>query len=86
MIAKTLDCADASSNSEEACKSLIAYLQDLNTFLEIPRFSCCRGVKREVFEEQVEKMALDAVASGSPANNPREPSASEIVKLYNEAW
>ena len=86
MIARTLGCADASSTPKEACEALVKYLQDLNTFIEIPRFSRCRGVDRVIFEEQVEKMALDAVASGSPANNPREPSASEIVELYKEAW
>jgi alcohol dehydrogenase class IV len=29
-------------------------------------------------------MAQDALASGSPANNPRVPSAEEIVTLYEE--
>ena len=33
-----------------------------------------------------EKMASDALASGSPANNPVVPSAAEIVELYREAW
>jgi alcohol dehydrogenase class IV len=31
-------------------------------------------------------MAKQALASGSPANNPVEPSADEIVALYREAW
>jgi len=31
-------------------------------------------------------MAFDALASGSPANNPVVPTASEIVQLYREAW
>jgi alcohol dehydrogenase class IV len=29
-------------------------------------------------------MADDALASGSPANNPRVPTADEIVQLYRE--
>ena len=27
-----------------------------------------------------------ALASGSPGNNPRVPSADEITKLYEEVW
>ena len=34
----------------------------------------------------LEKMASDALASGSPANNPVVPTASEIVQLYRQAW
>jgi alcohol dehydrogenase len=33
-----------------------------------------------------EKMASDALASGSPLNNPVVPTAAEIVALYEEAW
>jgi len=31
-------------------------------------------------------MATQALASGSPANNPRVPSAEDIVTLYKEIW
>jgi alcohol dehydrogenase class IV len=31
-------------------------------------------------------MAEDALASGSPQNNPRVPTAEEIVALYQKAW
>jgi alcohol dehydrogenase class IV len=31
-------------------------------------------------------MAQQALASGSPGNNPRVPDADEIVSLYNEVW
>jgi alcohol dehydrogenase len=33
----------------------------------------------------VKKMAEDALASGSPANNPRQATAEEIVNLYYAA-
>ncbi len=85
-IARTLGCANAEADAESACLSLIDYLHDLNTTLELPRLSQCRGFTREVFDDCVEKMATDAIASGSPANNPRDPTAAEIVTLYNEAW
>jgi alcohol dehydrogenase class IV len=31
-------------------------------------------------------MAQQALASGSPANNPRVPSAEEVVTLYQEVY
>jgi hypothetical protein len=31
-------------------------------------------------------MAQQALASGSPANNPRVPSAAEIIALYDLVW
>ena len=40
----------------------------------------------EALNAEVEKMATDALASGSPANNPRVPTALEIVALYHAAW
>ena len=40
---------------------------------------------REKVEEVAQKMAADALASGSPANDPRVPTEEEIVTLYRKA-
>lgn len=85
-VARTLGCAGAATGDKDACRALIDYLDALNKSLELPRLSGCRGAAREVFDRQVEMMASDALASGSPANNPRLASIEEIVALYNEAW
>ena len=85
-VARALNCADDKMSDEQACESLIDWLRKLNDDLELPRLSGCHGVSREIFERQVEKMASDALASGSPANNPRVPSVEEIVELYHSAW
>ncbi len=42
------------------------------------------GVAPAHFEAVVSQMAADALASGSPANNPRPATADEIVALYRE--
>jgi hypothetical protein len=31
-------------------------------------------------------MAADALESGSPANNPRAPTAEEVVALYRQVY
>lgn len=44
------------------------------------------GIGREALEQAAPKMASDALASGSPANNPRLATAEEIVALYLQAY
>jgi len=85
-IARTLGFASAGEGEVRACEKLLEGLVALNQALELPRMSACKGVERGVFESELEKMATDALASGSPANNPRVPEVGEIVSLYREAW
>lgn len=78
-------CAPGAS-AESACESLIAGLNALNVRLQVPRLGECHGVDRVRFETHLEKMAADALASGSPQNNPVVPTAAQIMTLYREAW
>jgi alcohol dehydrogenase class IV len=85
-IARILGAAGSADADAVACERLVAWLDELNHSLELPRLSGCRGVTREVFDASVEKMAHDALASGSPANNPLVPSPNDIIGLYHTAW
>jgi len=85
-VARALGCASQTASDRDACQALLKYLQKLNEFLELTQLSQCQNVTRETFDQQVEKIASDAIASGSPANNPRQPSQSKIVGLYKQAW
>ncbi|MBM4340261.1 MAG: iron-containing alcohol dehydrogenase [Deltaproteobacteria bacterium] len=44
------------------------------------------GVDRAKLEQLAHKMAEDAIASGSPGNNPRQATKEEIVELYKIAY
>ena len=44
------------------------------------------GIDPKEWEESIPVMAQQALASGSPANNPRVPTAEEIEQLYREVW
>ena len=44
------------------------------------------GVDRDELEKMATKMAHDAIASGSPGNNPRIATNDEIVQLYMDAF
>ena len=44
------------------------------------------GVTKEKLDELAPRMAEDAIASGSPGNNPRPASKEEIIDLYMKAY
>ena len=85
-VARTMGLCAADASDASAAASLVEGLEKLNARLEVPRIRDFKGATLEVFEAALEKMASDALASGSPANNPVVPTASEIVQLYREAW
>ena len=85
-IARRLGCCHPLADDVEACESLVPGLERLNLELAIPRLGECLGVSREAFELSLPKMADDALASGSPQNNPRLPTADEIIELYRSAY
>lgn len=44
------------------------------------------GVDKEKLDQLAPKMAEDAIASGSPGNNPRQATKEEIIELYKIAY
>jgi alcohol dehydrogenase class IV len=85
-IARTTGCVKFTASDADACAALIQWLEQLNADLELPRLSQCRGVTRAQRDSSIEKMSADALASGSPANNPVVPSSAQIEHLYRETW
>lgn len=71
---------------ERSNAAFIQWLEDLNRDLEVPRLRECCGNDFGRFQASVAKMAVDALASGSPGNNPVVPSAAEIEEIYLAAW
>lgn len=44
------------------------------------------GIEEDAFYAAIPKMAIDAMASGSPANNPKVPTQDELMELYKIAY
>lgn len=44
------------------------------------------GIDSDKFEAVLDQMAADAIASGSPANNPRHASSDDIITLYRKCF
>jgi alcohol dehydrogenase class IV len=83
--ARAMGIASLQDSEAAAVSKLIEGLFRRNEELEVPsprRF----GIAEERYFEMIPTMATHAVASGSPQNNPRVPSASEIEQLYREIW
>ena len=85
-VSRLLGCCDVDADDEQAAAALVTGLEQLNTDLSVPRLRDCRGVEESRFRTLLPKMATDALASGSPQNNPRVPDAEQIVALYQQAW
>jgi alcohol dehydrogenase class IV len=64
---------------------LVAALRKLNRDVGIPTLSGL-NIGAERFQSLLEKMAADALASGSPANNPRLANAQDIIELYSNIY
>src|SRR3954462_4859280 len=83
--ARAMGVADESEGSQAAVARLVDELRRLNTDLQVPS-PRAYGIDRARYEELLPVMASQALASGSPANNPRVPSAEEIVELYRRVY
>lgn len=86
------DCARAmglvpanETDDKSAVAALLEGLRDLNRRLEVPT-PRAYGIDPAKWQKSVPTMAQQALASGSPANNPRVPTAAEIETLYAEVW
>jgi alcohol dehydrogenase class IV len=83
--ARVMSMAADGDSDEVACGKLVDGLRRLNDDLAVPTPSQ-QGHDREAYFGKLSLMAEQALASGSPQNNPRVPSADEIVGLYEEIW
>ena len=68
-----------------AAAKLVSGLEQLNKDLSVPTPSGF-GISEADWNGKMALMAEQALASGSPNNNPRVPDAGEIVALYRAVW
>ncbi len=68
-------------SNEEIANMVVQEIKKLCLNLNIPNMKEW-GIEKQKLEKVVGKMAKDALASGSPSNNPRIPTEEEIIELY----
>jgi alcohol dehydrogenase class IV len=83
--ARIMGIAKSDASDEAAAAALVDALSQLNLQLEVPTPQKL-GIGRKQWFDAVPTMVEQAIASGSPANNPRVPTAQEIGDLYAEVY
>jgi len=83
--ARRVGFASAADDDAAAAAKLLTGLAAWNRDLKVPTPGEF-GIADAAWHGKMALMAEQALASGSPANNPRVPEASEIVALYRAVW
>ena len=83
--ARAMGIALSEDDDKTANKKLLAELEALNEELNVPTPKEF-GIDKEDFMNKLEIMAEQAIASGSPGNNPRVPTNEEIIDIYKKLW
>jgi len=83
--ARIMGIAKSDASDEAAAAALVEALSQLNLQLEVPTPQKL-GIDRKQWFDAVPTMVEQAIASGSPANNPRVPTGAEIADLYAEVY
>ena len=83
--ARAIGAAREGEEDQAAVEALVAELAALNDDLDVPS-PREHGLDAARWEALIPTMAAQALASGSPANNPLVPSAEEIEALYRQVW
>lgn len=77
--------ASESGDDDAAAQDFLTALEKLCRAVEIPTLAEY-GINREKFFSVMDKMADDAIASGSPSNTIREVTKQDILNIYASLW
>ncbi|MCY6354142.1 iron-containing alcohol dehydrogenase [Clostridium sp. ZS2-4] len=84
-IAKAIGIYKNGMTDMEASKELVAEIKKLCKDIHIPTLQEY-GIDEEEFFNSIDKMAEDALASGSPANTIRQPNKQDVINIYKRIW
>ena len=84
-IARAIGAAEASESDKTAAKKLIEAIGRLCRVCEIPTLEEY-GIDRKEFFAVIDKMADDAIASGSPANTIKPVTKADVMEIYASLW
>lgn len=84
-LGRAIGAAGDEDDAETAAKKFLEALKNLAEVLEIPTLEEY-GIDKTRFMSLTEKMAGDAIASGSPGNTVREVTKEDVIAIYNRLW
>ncbi|HAB60561.1 MAG TPA: alcohol dehydrogenase [Lachnospiraceae bacterium] len=85
ILARETKVATLEESDTIAADKFIVKLEEICKICEIPTLSEY-GINQDTFDSAIEKMATDAVASGSPSNTRRVVTKEDCMKLYKEVY
>ncbi|MCD7842820.1 MAG: iron-containing alcohol dehydrogenase, partial [Lachnospiraceae bacterium] len=84
-LGRLIGAADSSDSDEAAARKFLESVINLTKELQIPTLEEY-GIQKEEFFRVIDKMAQDAMDSGSPGNTRREVSIEDVKALYRALW
>ena len=84
-LGRAIGAATEKENDETAAKAFLDAIIQLCETLEVPTLAEY-GVDKEAFFEVMDKMAEDAIASGSPGNTRKTTTKEDVLRMYKELW
>jgi len=85
VLGRAIGVADNSDNDIDAANNFIKALGNICRRCEIPSLAEY-GIDRDKFFALMDKMATDALASGSPSNTIKDITKEDVMELYKSLW
>lgn len=84
-LGRAIGAAKDEDSDEAAAEKFLKEIENITKVLETPTLEEC-GIDREKFFSVIDKMAFDAMASGSPQNTKRDVSEEDVKQIYRNLW
>lgn len=85
VLGRETGAAQAEDTDREAGEKFLSAVTELVHTLEVPTLKEY-GIDKAVFFSEIEKMAYDAMESGSPQNTRKMISQTEVEQIYRNLW
>ena len=84
-IGRSINIENNKKNDKEAAEAFLEELTIICKICEIPTLKEY-GISKEDFDKVVDKMAQDAIDSGSPSNTIKNIKKDDVLNIYNKLW
>ncbi len=84
-LGRAIGVADATDEDKAAAQKFLSAIEGIVKELETPTLAEF-GIDKDEFFKVIDKMAYDAMDSGSPQNTMREVSEEQVKQIYRNLW
>lgn len=84
-LSRAISAAAKTDSDKAAAEVFIAAIKHLCKECEIPTLAEY-GIDKEKFDFLIDKMAEDAIASGSPSNTIKAVTKDDVIAIYKSLW